>query len=390
MSEFIFDLATPADDAAIRRLLANNPVPGQVTVIYEREPNFFLGCGTLGHFCQVLVAQHQPSGEVAAVATRTTRPLYINGQVEEVGYLSQLRVDKRFRGRWVVSNGFRFFHQLHTDRRVSGYITTIIEGNTEAQGILIHRARRHFPIYREIDHLCTLAIILRSPRFGERLTSYVLRGLSPQPKTGDARRNTFAIHPASPADLPAIIAFLQKHSPAKQFFPVYTEADFSGDSSTTLGFCVNDFVIARRQSQMVGVMGLWNQSSYKQTMVQAYHGVLRWLRPIYNVGLRLSGAQPLSPPGQPIHFAYASFICMAENDPDIFGMLLQYVYNVARESGYAYLMLGLSTRDPLLAIARRYAHIPYYSRLYTVCWPGEEHFHQKLDGRMPYVEIASL
>jgi hypothetical protein len=167
--EFIFDLATPADDAAIRRLLANNPVPGQVTVTYEREPDFFLGCGTLGHFCQVLVARHQPSGEVAAVATRTTRPLYINGHVEEVGYLSQLRVDKRFRGRWVVSNGFRFFHQLDADRRVSGYITTIIEGNTEAQGILVHRARRHFPIYREIDRLCTLAIILRSPRFVERL-----------------------------------------------------------------------------------------------------------------------------------------------------------------------------------------------------------------------------
>jgi hypothetical protein len=390
--EFTFDLATPADNGAIRRLLANNPVPGQVTVTYEREPDFFLSCGPMGHFCQVLVARHQPSGEVAAVATRTTRPLYVNGQVEEVGYLSQLRVDERFRGRWVVSNGFRFLHQLHADGRVSGYITTIIEGNIEAQGILVHRARRHFPLYREIDRLCTLAIILGLPRFGESLMSYPLRGLSPQSKTEGGREacNTLTIHPASPADLPAIIVFLQQYSPAKQFFPVYTEADFSGDSPTTLGFCVNDFVIARWQSQIVGVMGLWDQSSYKQTMVQAYHGPLRLLRSICNVGLRLSGAQPLPPPGQSIHFAYASFICMAENDPDVFGMLLQYVYNVARESGYAYLMVGLSARDPLLAIARRYVHIPYYSRLYTVCWPGEEHFHQKLDARVPYVEIASL
>ncbi|HXV42038.1 MAG TPA: hypothetical protein VEC96_03165, partial [Anaerolineae bacterium] len=161
--EFVFDLATPADEPAIRRLLASNPVPGRVTVTYEREPDYFLGCGTMGRFCQVLVARHQATGEVAAVASRSTRPLFVNGQVEEVGYIGQLRVDERFRGRWLVSAGFRFFHQLHADGRVAGYLTTIIEGNTEAQGILVDRARRHFPVYREIDRLCTLAIILRKP-----------------------------------------------------------------------------------------------------------------------------------------------------------------------------------------------------------------------------------
>ncbi|HXW00306.1 MAG TPA: hypothetical protein VEC93_17945, partial [Anaerolineae bacterium] len=83
-------------------------------------------------------------------------------------------------------------------------------------------------------------------------------------------------------------------------------------------------------------------------------------------------------------------VCLAENNPDLFGILLQHVYNLAVERGYAYLMVGLSVRDPLLAVARRYTHIPYYSRLYTVCWPGEEQFHQKLDRRVPYVEIAAL
>jgi hypothetical protein len=53
-------------------------------------------------------------------------------------------------------------------------------------------------------------------------------------------------------------------------------------------------------------------------------------------------------------------------------------------------MVGLSTRDPLLSIARKYAHIPYYSRLYSVCWQNEASFHEKLDQRIPYVEIATL
>ncbi|MCK6626608.1 MAG: hypothetical protein L6R45_15700 [Anaerolineae bacterium] len=370
MSEFTFDLATPADDSAIRRLLANNPVPGRVTVTYEREPNYFLGCATMGHFCQVLVARHRPSGQVAAVATRTTRPLFVNGAIEEVGYIGQLRVDERFRARWLVSGGFRYFYQLHADGRVAGYITTIIEGNTEAQGILVEHARRHFPVYREVDRLCTLAIILRKQKI-------------PLPLKEGAN-----ITPASPADLPAIIGFLHQYGATKQFFPVFGEADFAG--ATTLDFRVEDFMVARQNGQIVGVMGLWDQLRYKQTIVRAYHGSLRWLRPFYNGWLRLSGAKPLPPPGQPIHFAYASFICMAQNNPDAFGILLRDVYNLAVGRGYAYLMVGLSTRDPLLDVARSYAHIPYYSRLYTVCWPDDQRFHKKLDQRIPYVEIATL
>lgn len=380
MSEFVFELATPADDPAIRRLLANNPVPGQVTVTYEREPDYFLGCGTMGRFCQVLVARHQSSGEVAAVATRTTRPLFINGQIEEVGYIGQLRVDERFRGRWVVSGGFRYFHHLHADGRVAGYITTIIEGNAQAQGLLVERARRQFPLYREIDRLCTLAIILKKP---DRLRGVWCAGRE------NFTRSTFEICPVSPADLPAIAAFLRQYGAAKQFFPVYTEDDFC-HSSTTLGFHLEDLMLARQQGEIVGVIGLWDQSSFKQTIVRAYSGLLRRFRPLYNSWLRLSGARPLPSPGQPIHFAYASFICVAENDPDIFGILLQNVYNLAVERDYAYLMVGLSTRDPLLGVAQKYAHIPYYSRLYTVCWPDEAAFHEKLDQRIPYPEIASL
>ncbi|MBI1881738.1 MAG: hypothetical protein HYR94_26470 [Chloroflexi bacterium] len=337
MSDFFFDLATPADDPAIRRLLADNPVPGQITVTYKREPDYFLGCGAMGRFCQVLVARHQPSGEIAAVASRSTRPLFVNGQAEEVGYIGQLRVDKRFRGRWVVSGGFRFFHHLHADGRVAGYITTLIAGNTEAQGILVDRARRHFPVYREVDRLCTVAIILRKP--------VKLRGA---------------------------YCVVRNNSPS------------------TLGFRLEDFVVARQNGEIVGVIGLWDQSSYKQTIVRGYNDALRWLNPFYNGWLRLNGAQPLPLPGQAIHFAYASFISIAENDPAIFGILLQQVYNLALTRGYAYLMVGLSSRDPLLWVARKYAHLPYYSRLYTVCWQDEMNFYEKLDNRIPYVEIATL
>lgn len=372
-SEYVFNLATPEDDAALRRLLRENPVPGQQTLTYEREPNYFIGSSILGPVSQTLVARHTPSGQVVGVATRSVRPLFVNGEVENVGYIGQLRVDQSHRGRWLVPMGFRLFHQLHiadsiNDSAATGYITTIIEGNAEAEGILVEKARRHFPAYRRLDRLFTLALVVRRPR---RVTA-----------------NTFEILSGDEVGLHEIVAFLHAQGRRKQFFPVLSAEDFRGD--VTRDFNVADFAVACRGDEILGVLGIWDQSRYKQTVVRAYGDQLARLRPFYNVGAKVIGAQPLTAPGQPIHFAYASFACIAEDDPSVFQALLTQIYNQAAERDFAFLMLGLTESDPLLTVARKWLHIPYTSTLYTVCWQGDEAWREKLDGRPTYVELATL
>jgi hypothetical protein len=367
--EFILELATPADDPDIRRLLAENPIPGQIALTYEREPDYFLGCGTMGRCYQVVVARHRPSGKLAGVVSRATRPLFINGQVEEVGYLSQLRIDQRFQGRWLLPQGFHYLRQLHTGGRVKGYLAAIIEGNTQATGLLVNHPRRGYPAFQEICHLWTLALILRGPK---RIPS-----------------SPYQISHGSMADLSEIVGLFKQHGSAKQFFPAYTETDFGG-SALTRDFKVEDFILARQKGKLVGVLGLWDQSAYKQTVVQGYSGSLGRWRALYNLGLRLVGAQPLLSPGEQIRFAYASFICMANHNPDAFRLLLRYVYNLAVERGFTHLMVGLPEKDPLLPVARQYWHIPYHSRLYIACWEDDQDWFKKLDNRIPYIEIAAL
>ena len=150
-----FSLATSADDAGIRRLLSSNPIPGKIRIRYEREPDYFAGCATMGT-TQVLVARAEE--RVIGVACRAVRPMYINGERADVGYLGQLRVDPHFRGRWLVLRGFRKLHELHRQSPPRGYVTTIIEGNEEAEGVLVRLARGPMPRYRKIDRLMTLAL----------------------------------------------------------------------------------------------------------------------------------------------------------------------------------------------------------------------------------------
>ena len=308
---FSIELATPADDAGIRRLLANNPVPGNPPVTYAREPNYFLGCSTMGDFWQVVVARHIPTGEIAGVGCRALRTLYVNGEPRRVGYLGQLRVDAKFRGRWLVQHGYRFFRELHSDGRCEGYITTIIAGNSIAERLLVAAARPSLPRYRFLDRLVAVTI------------------------------------PSCRSDIPVATVpaseLLKSFGQCRQFFPVYTNepVEFVGDER--------------------GVAGLWDQSAYKQTIVPG-RGEMR--------------------------FGYACFIC-AEDDAT-FDRLLDQLLSLAAQRGLEYVVVGLSARDPLLLVAQRRPHLAYESRLYTVTMPGEERFHEQLDDRIPYVELATL
>jgi hypothetical protein len=138
------------------------------------------------------------------------------------------------------------------------------------------------------------------------------------------------------------------------------------------------------------VLGLWDQSAYKQSVVQSYAKSLRRLRPFYNLAARAVGIQPLPGVGEHIRSAYASFCCVADDNPTIFGALLQQVTQLAAKRGLAYLMIGLADRDPLLPVACKYPHIAYHSRLYVASWQEGHGFCDRLDDRVPYIEIAAL
>jgi len=359
-------LATKEDEADIRRLFRTNSVPGHVTVTYEREPDFFLGCGVTGQSYQVVVARHEPTGELAGVVCRAKRRVWIDGQKVEVGYLSGGRVDERFRGRWLVSRGLRFLGDLDATDTVPVYLATITGENHEARGLLVDKPRPGLPRFEEVGRLYTAVIPVRA--------------------TPVSRDQANGIRCAVPEDLPRIVSFLNEYGRERQYFPLYSEEKFR--DSATLGFSVEDFVVFERGGELSGVVGLWDQSAYKQTVVRSYSKELRWTRPLYDTAARLTRRHPLPVPGEPLRSAYAAFVCVAYDDTFVFRALLRRIYELAAKRGYAFLVAGLAANNPLLAEARRYAHVPYRSTLYSVSWRGG--LHATLDGRIPHVEVATL
>ena len=106
--KFDFGVAEPADDAAIRRLLAANPMPGAVTVAFEREPDYFLGHAVMGERCVTLKAVVAESRELAGVMCIASTERFVGGVVKPVGYIGQLRIHKPYRGYLLPLRASRF------------------------------------------------------------------------------------------------------------------------------------------------------------------------------------------------------------------------------------------------------------------------------------------
>src|SRR5881628_4077980 len=154
--ELTVEFAAPSDDAAIRALLRRQPMPGRIQIAFHREPDFSLGCAVTGDDYRIVVARAPE--EIVGVACRSARRVFINGREQRIGYLGQLRIDERFRGRWLVSRGFSLIAEIDRVDPVPAYLASIVDGNDQATGVLVGKRRRSFPAFQEAARYRTLAL----------------------------------------------------------------------------------------------------------------------------------------------------------------------------------------------------------------------------------------
>ncbi|NOX97453.1 MAG: hypothetical protein GXO98_05255 [Nitrospirae bacterium] len=369
MQKFIVELAKESDDLSLKRILCTTPMEGDIKVAFQREPSYFCALETAGKFNQTIVARDTKTNDVVGMGTRSIKPAYVNGEITPIGYLNSLRIDKRYRNRTLLNRGYTYFRQLHQDKRTQIYLSTIIQDNEKVRQLLTSK-RVRLPLYHDIGECRTFAIKLV------------------RKKRGFSKR--IAVSKGTNNDLGGIVECLNRNGKEKQFYPYYTKADFRSDKRYLKDFKIEDFYVARVQGKIVGVIGKWDQSGFKQTLISGYSRKIKLIRPVYNHVAKIFKYPQLPEPGKHLTFFYVSFIAIDDNDPNIFAALVRALYNDSVDSKYSYMMIGLFQKDPLLSVIKQYASIEYKSRIYVVCWDDGEHVFKTLDGRIPYLEISTL
>jgi len=334
MTRFTIGLASSKDDAALRALLANNPMEGSVELAFEREPSYFAASSVQAPFHQVIVARD--GEEVVGVGFRGVRPTFINGEVRDVGYLADLRLNERYRGGSLVARGYRFLNELHKDGRAKLYLTVIADGNERALET-IASSRAGLPRYVPLGRVFSPAVRLR--------------GWKSSKLQVEVRR-------ANACD------FVLEQLAKRQFAPAQ--------------LLVDDFYVAYDGDRIVGALAAWDQTAFKQTRVIRYHGSMRLLRRIAKY----------PPGGETLRSFYVSYV--AVGDADVYRALLNRVVEDYRDRVYHYFIAGAHERDPLLRVLENLPLTPFWARAFAVHFDDCVEEFAKLDDRIPYVELATL
>ncbi len=338
-----FAVAGAADDAAIRRLLRENPMRGAVSVTFEREPDYFRGAGLAGGEDQTIVAYEDE--RLVCVGRCTRRDCWVNGQVTPVGYLGELRLDHQARRRFsIVRDGYRFFRERRDE---VPHFTSIASDNERARRLLESGARG-LPAYEFLGELVTLLIAV--PRH-------------PRP-------SKLRLEQADAAHLVELVELLNQHGQRLQLAAVWTE-----ERLRTLaghGLPLNRFLVAHDGRQIIACGALWDQRGFRQTRIHGYADALRLVRPWLNVGRRILGRPALPRPGAVLAQAFLSPLAVANGAEELLPELVESFFPLAAASRVEWLTLALPSGDArLTTLRRRFSTRAWPSRLYRVRWPDQ-------------------
>jgi hypothetical protein len=361
-------LATSKDDSALRAFLRENPVPGNIEVSFEREPDFFAGSAIRGELHQTILVRDTENGRIAGMGSRSISKAFVNGQPASIGYLSDLRIDCYYQRGPLLARGYRFLKGLHEDGKAQLYTTAIFSDNGRALET-ITTGRAGLPGYHPMGGLNCSGI-----NFG--------RSKPPLPARCSIERGSLEL-------LPQIVECLNRNNARKQFAPVHSCEDFL-NGARWRDFRISDFYVAVDASRVIGVLGKWDQGGFKQTRIVRYSGGLRWLVCMAKVARPLLGGHRFPAEGEILQYFYVCFVAVDGDDPFVFRALLRTLYRDACAGEAQYGLISIHSTDPLSPALEEYSLTPFFALFFCVSYPDGEPAVAKLDGRVPYVEAATF
>jgi GNAT superfamily N-acetyltransferase len=323
--------ATPTDNAALVDLSVACPMEGDIGLAVDRAPDFFALNRMEGDTWRVGVVDG-PEGTPIGCIALAGRHVYLNGDPTPGMYVSDLKVHPAHRGGGVADA----LTAWARDACVAALgprglvFLTILAGN---EGMA-----RRMDGPRGLPHM-------------ERVATYRTHTI---PLLARRRRPDVGVgvRRAGPADLADMASLWARLAPGHQLATVHDPATFAAWIEAAPDLALSDYRVARRtdaEGELVGFMGLWDQSAIKRLRVTGYSRKLGAVRRVFNALGPLVGGTKLPPPGGALRNLTAVQVCVPPEDPGVLRALVVDAYNDSRRWGFSFLNVGLDAADPLAA-----------------------------------------
>jgi hypothetical protein len=345
---------------------------GDIGLSLEREPSYFDYSGVDGPFHQVVIGKEPGEDKLVGMASRSIRPYYYNGSIQQIGYLSQLRFAVPHRRFFPLQQGFRYMKELHGDKRTPFYLTSIMEDNIPANRVL-KSGTGGLPCYKEYCRFTTHTIATLRKRS------------SRNPPDG------IRVESGSPARTSEVIDFLHDNNKMFQFAPVW-DVDTLFNPTMTPCLSIENFILAIENEKIVGCMALWDQRRFKQAVIRSYSiNLTRW-RFLINFAAALRGVPKLPAVNSILPHCYLSHIGIGDLRSEVFGVLLNSALQKARLEKIPLMTVGFAAQHPFNTLLEEsYTTFKALSRIFLVFWNDRDQPQPLVvDNLLPGLDVSIL
>jgi len=372
-SRLVVRRATAADDAGRRALLGGVAMETDLSLSIRRAPTVDAMYALHARAWEGWVLADE-RGSIEGMGSVVVRDGYVDGAVEPVGYLGDLRFSRRAEGRQLLDRAYGPILREASERHgCRYYLTAIIESNARARRALTvyteraaRRGRPRYTLVREFD-IRSLHLVLPRRR----------------------RRSAYAVRTATPGDVPAVAALLDAEARRRPCGYPMPEQELRRRLATWPGLRIESFHVAEdRAGALVGVVAPWDASPVKQTVIESYGGAMARVRAVHDVAARLLRRPLLPTPGEPLAYRYLTHLAVPSEDPEILHALLESAYGVARRDGMHSLTACAPVNDPLDAAYDGFLRTDIRAGLYVVTLPDTPVPDMLRTGPMPGFEMA--
>lgn len=328
--------ATAADNGALLALTRVTPMDGRIALRIDRGPDFFALLRRRGE-ASVFVATCK--GQVIGCISAAIHHGYVNGVLEKIAHVGDLKVDPLFSGKRLSSRLVTALEHHLKEEGVDLCVALIAEGNHRMTPICA--GRDGTPVSVPLGRFVVDQLIARHMQ---------------------RRHSGYAIEEATPADLPAIAAILEETYRERQFAPrLCVEVLSTGAESSMRGAPLACRMVARDGGRIVATLALEDTIPLRQNVLMGAPLTVRWA---IAAGRPLSLLSPkLTIPrlGCPIKTLYVRHIACAPDGMDALRLLLTDARDRAYRHGFTFLSVGLHERDPLRRAVAGCARLTFYS-----------------------------
>lgn len=312
------------DDTQIINLVKNHPTSSSLSYVVDRSPSYFKLAEYQGYDYKVLVAE---SDNIVGSLLISFDKVYLDNLEQKIAYTCDLRVEPFARRTGIADNLMKSGVQSIKDclGESPNIFTCVLKDNKAGLKKNQNLGRDGLVQMKEVA----------------TFKSYFLLPFY----TKLFKTKNYNIRFANSNDIEQMFKLWAEINQSRNLARVFTEESFIDWINNSQGLGINNYLIAEKNNQLLGFMGLWNQNKIRRVIIHSQNNQMKMMRYFWNTCSKLLGIPYFPGPNQALNFYNITNLCIKDND--CFKELIYNAFKYVRENNSMFLAIGLDSRDKL-------------------------------------------